>query len=282
MARALWSGNISFGLVTIPIQLYAAIQEKKAQFHLLTSDGRCRLRQKLYCPETGDEYDYGEAARGYEIGPDQYVLVDDDELERLKPESSRTIDIQHFVELSQIDTVYFNRPYYVAPKEHGQKPYKLLVHALMESGRVALAKMVMREREYLVALRARDGVMILETMYFADEIRSTEDLPVPGSEQKIDAKEARLALQLVESLVADFNPGEFRNEYRERVEELIEKKAKGRKVVFPEQKYSKQGKVIDLMEALRESLKDKPKSRQGAQRSGAKGGGTRRKKAVGA
>ncbi|MCB0322106.1 MAG: Ku protein [Bdellovibrionales bacterium] len=259
MPRSMWKGVISFGLVSIPVQLYAAIDRKSVQFHMLDKEGTCRLRRKLYCPDTGEEYDFGETARGVEIAPDQYVLVQKEELEKLKPEGGRTIDILDFVSLDEIDPLYYDRAYYLAPDARGEKPYQLLLRAMADSGRVAIAKMVMRSNEYLAAIRVVEGrILGLETMYFADDVRDHGELEPP--EVDIDKRELALANQLIESLAAPFEPGRYRNEYRDRVEHLIDEKSKGHDVVLPEHSADEGGQVIDLMDALKKSVHQREKA----------------------
>src|SRR2546426_4331174 len=169
MSRAMWSGSITFGLVNVPIKLFPAVQDKDVHFHMLSKDGKCRLRRKLVCPETGKEYDFKETARGYEIAPDQYVIVHDEELRNLKPEAGRHIEITDFVDLEEIDPVYYNRPYWLAPDEKGAKAYQLLLNAMLETAKVGIAKFVMRGKEYLAAIRPREGALCLEIMNFAEE-----------------------------------------------------------------------------------------------------------------
>lgn len=272
MSRSMWKGAISFGLVNIPVELYTAIERREPAFHMLNKEGTCRLRRKLYCPETGEEYEYRDTAKGYEIAPDQYVLVQPEELEQLKPAGGRSIDIQQFVEFDEIDSIYFNHSYYVAPGEHGAKGYALLAEAMKRSHRVGIAKFVMRNSEYLAALRVADGrTIILETMYYAEDIRPAENIGIP-SDAKVDQKELKLAQQLIESLHAKFAPEAFKNEYRERVEELLRRKSEGKEIVLPEAKRPETGKIVDLMEMLKRSVEKEKAPPGGRKRGGARSG----------
>ena len=254
MSRAIWSGAISFGLVSVPVKLHSAIADKNIRLHLLTPDGGCRLREKLYCPETGKEYDFTDAARGFEIAPGQYVLLDEEELQNIKPESGDTINLESFVDVEEIDPIYFNRTYYLEPVQSGMKPYAVLMKALEETKKVGLGGFVMRGNEYLGAVRPGDGVLCLDTMHFSDEIRSPEEELSIGKE-KIDKREVALATELIKSWTGEFNPEKYHSTYREKLRKAIEKKAKGQKITAPAHKTEKKGQVIDLMSALKKSLK---------------------------
>lgn len=288
MARAIWSGSISFGLINIPVKLFTAIRDRSIHFHMMSQDGNCRLRRKLVCPETGKEYDFDDTARGYEIAPDQYILVTDEELAALRPESGRTIDIDSFVDLDEIDPMLFDRPYYLMPEEHGAKPYQLLSQALRSSGRVAICRFVMRDQEYLAAIRPLNELLCLETMRFADEVVPSDELTEMPRNVRISPRELDMADQLIESLTTEFDPDAYHDEFREAVEGLIERKKSGKHVVAEEPKEpASTGKVIDLMEALRRSLADvkresaKPEKRPSADSHGdtAKKAPSKRKRA---
>ncbi len=256
MGRAIWSGAVSFGLVNVPIQLMSAIREQKIHFHMLSPDGGCRLRQKLYCPETGKEFDFKDTARGYEVAPDQYVIIDDEELDKLKPESGDVIKIEEFVKLDEIDLKYLDRTYYVQPGKGGARPYRLLLEALDRTKRVGIGSFVMREREYLAAIRASDGVICLETMYYPEDIV----VPEESKASAVDKRELDLAIELVNSWTTKFNPKKFKNEFREDLQEAIEEKAAGKKLKKTSAKRPATGKVINLLDALKKSLKDDNKS----------------------
>ncbi len=254
MARPIWSGTISFGLVNIPVKLFTAVREHDVHFHMLSKDGHCRLRRKLVCPETGEEFDFKNTTRGYEIGPDEYVVVTDKELEALKPEAGRTIEIRDFVELSEIDPIYYERPYWLVPDENGRHGYRLLFEALSRSRKVGIAKLVMRSKEYLAALRPSEQVICLETMRFHDEIVPAEEVAGNFGKGKLNEREVEAAERLVEALVNPFQPEKYHDEYRERVEELLERKAEG-KEIRPEPSAPREPtRLVNLMEALQKSI----------------------------
>ena len=257
MARAIWSGSITFGLVNIPVKLHTAVRNNDVHFHLLHDKDKSRLRRKLVCAADGKEVPNDEIVKGYEVAPDQYVVVDDKELEELAPKESRTIEIRDFVKLSDIDPIYYDRPYYVAPADRAAKPYRLLVEAMEESKKVGIAKFVMRTKEYLAALRPVGGAICLVTMRFAEEVVPVAQVEAPSaSAVKVDDRELKMARQLIDSLSTDFKPGRYKDEFKERVMELVEAKAEGEQVVTPppaaEERH--RGKVINLMSALEESL----------------------------
>jgi DNA end-binding protein Ku len=260
--RAMWSGTISFGLVNVPVKLYPALQDKDIHFHLLSKDGTCRLRRKLVCPETGDEYDYKDTARGFEVAPDQYIIVDQKELDSIKPEAARTIEIKHFVDLEQIDPVYYDRPYYLVPDEHGATAYRLLLEAMKKSNRVGIARFVMRGKEYLAAIRPMEEALCLETMHFADEVANPEELPVPR-DLDLDRKQLDAAGKLIAVLETDFDPSAYKPEYRQRLTELIERKAAGEEIVTHEAAVQEAPNVMSLMRALEASVAEAKKASAG-------------------
>lgn len=261
MARSIWTGHISFGLVNIPIRLLTAVRDKGVHLHMLSPDGQCRLRRKLVCPDTGEEYDFKETSRGYEIAPDQYVIIRDEEVDAIRPEAGRAIEITEFVELEKIDPMYYERSYYLAPAEGGAKAYQLLLQAMQEKGRVAIGRFVMRQKQYLAALRPHDGAIVLETMRYADEVVSIDDeLDLP-KDVKVSKGELKMAQQLIDALASDtFEPGNYKDEYREKLMELIESKAEGEEIVLHESAEEEVPRVINLMEALQKSLADKSKA----------------------
>jgi DNA end-binding protein Ku len=260
MARAMWSGSITFGLVNVPIKLYTAVKEHEIHFHLLSPDGECRLRRKLVCPDTGEEFQFNQTVRGYEIAPDQYVIVQDEELKNLKPDAGRTIEITDFVDLTDIDPLYYNRPYYLAPDESGAKAYALLWQAMKESGKVGIAKFVMRGKEYLAAIRPLDELLCLETMHFDDEVLDAGELVEASSGISVAKKELDVAKQLVKALTTKFEPSKYNDDYREKVKELVEQKAAGEEVVVHEPEAEEAPRVINLMKALEESLQQARKA----------------------
>jgi DNA end-binding protein Ku len=262
--RSIWSGSISFGLVNIPVKLVTAVRDKSIHFNMLSPDGKSRLRRKLYSPETGKDFEYDQTVRGYEIAPDQYVIVKDEELEKLRPEKSRRLDIQEFVELAKVDPIYYDSTYYVAPDEGGAKAYALLVNAMKRTKRIALARFVMRDRQYLAAIRPSEGALVLHTMRYADEIVPVSDLgELPGSSD-LPKKELEVAESLIEALEGDFDPSQFHDEVRERLEKLIEAKAAGQEIVLAASDEREGPPVLDLMDALKKSLDKAKKPGKGA------------------
>jgi DNA end-binding protein Ku len=256
MPRAIWSGAISFGLVNIPVKLYSAVSRKTVRFHQIDAESGQRIRQQRVNPESGEEVPYEQIIKGYEISPDRYVTITPEELEALEPQKTRTIDIEEFVDLEQIDPIYYDHPYYLAPDKGAAKAYKLLLDAMAEADKVAIARVVIRSKENLVALRSYDGAITLETMLFPDEVvdpESIEELASVDGDVKTTKRELDMAKQLIESLSGDFDPTGYRDEYRERVLELIEKKAAGETITIeapePERK-----EVPDLMAALEASI----------------------------
>ena len=252
----MWSGAISFGLVNVPVKLYSAVSRKTVRFHQLSSKTGTRIAQKRVDPSTGDEVAYEDIVKGYELTKDRYVVITPDELEALDPERSRTIDIEDFVDIEDIDPVYYDHPYYLVPDKGAAKAYGLLLGAMEESGKVAIARVVLRSKEQLVAIRpAPGGVLMMETMIFADEVvppDQIDDLP-DAKEIKASERELKMAQQLIDSLSSDFEPEKYHDEYREKVLELIERKAAGEEIaVQPEAPQPK--KVPDLMAALEASL----------------------------
>ncbi len=253
----MWSGAISFGLVNVPIKLYSAVSKKTVRFHQLNGETGSRIAQKRVDSVTGEEVAYENLVKGYELTKDRYVLITPDELETLEPEKSRTIDIEDFVDLSEIDPVYYDHPYYLVPDKGAAKAYGLLLNAMKESGRVAIARVILRSKEQLVAIRPdRDGtVLMMETMIFADEVVPTDEIDgLPGAEElQVSDREVAMAQQLIESLVSDFEPERYRDEYREKVLELIERKASGEEITAAPEAPAP-AKVPDLMAALEASL----------------------------
>src|SRR5215210_7451807 len=266
MARSMWSGAISFGLVNVPIKLYSAVSKKTVRFHQLNGETGSRIAQKRVDSMTGEEVPYENLVKGYELTKDRYVLINPDELETLEPEKSRTIDIEDFVDLAP---VYYDHPYYLVPDKGAAKAYGLLLNAMKDSGRVAIARVILRSKEQLVAIRPdRDGsVLMMETMIFADEVVPKDDLDgLPDAEElKVSDREVAMAQQLIESLTGEFEPSRYRDEYREKVLDLIERKAAGEEITAAPE-VAAPAKVPDLMAALEASLAavDKPKRKSTA------------------
>ena len=257
MARPIWKGSINFGLVNIPIQLETAVREKSVSFHLLSKDGTCRLRRKLYCPESGEEYDFGDTARGIEIAKDQYVLVDEKEIDAIKPEKGRAIEIEQFVELDALDPIYFDRVYFVTPGEGSSKAYKLFHEALAKSEKIGIARFVMRERQNLAVLRTLGDGIVLHTLHYDDEVLKLEDtLPTSLSKVKPASRELDVATQLINAMTKPLDIASYKDDYRKEVEKLIETKKKGKKMVIVHDDHDDEPmpRTINLMEALKKSL----------------------------
>lgn len=257
MARSIWTGTISFGLVTVPVKMYSAVSRKTVRFHQLNKATGSRIAMKRTDPTTGEEVDYADIVKGYELSPDRYVVIEPDELEALDPAKTKTIDILDFVSLDEIDPIFYDHPYYLAPGTGGAKPYKLLLEAMRETNKVGIAKVVIRQKENLVALRPMDvegqQVLGMATMIFADEVvdpRRLDDLP---DDVEVNDRELDIAKQLVESLAGHFEPGQYRDTYREKVLELIEAKASGEEIAVQPQ-VEEAAPVPDLMAALKASL----------------------------
>ena len=255
MPRSIWSGAISFGLVNVPVKVFSAKSPKTVRFHQLDGKTGTRISQKRVNPQTGEEVPYEDLIKGYELARDRYVIIQPEELEALAPEKGRTIDIEDFVDLAQIDPVYYDHPYYLVPDKGAAKPYALLLEAMRRSGKVAIARVVLRSKEQLVAIRPSGDVLLMETMIFHDEVVPTDaldDLPAQGDLTASD-REVAMAEQLIASLTSDFEPAKYHDEYREKVLDLVERKAQGEEIaVQPEA--DRPTKVPDLMAALEASL----------------------------
>jgi DNA end-binding protein Ku len=256
MARAIWTGSISFGLLNVPVRLYSAVSRKSVSFRELRASDGSRIRHKRVAESDGEEVPYEEIVKGYEIAPEQYVVLTRDELEELDPQKTKAIEIQDFVDLDQIDPIYFDHPYYLGPDKGAEKAYALLVKAMADSHKVALARFVLRNREHLAAIRPMGRVLTMATMRFSDEVTSPEELEdiMPEDGRKLAKREVEMARQLIDSLSSDFDPDKYRDEYREELVALIERKARGEEIVEAVSEEPKPTKAPDLMAALEESL----------------------------
>jgi DNA end-binding protein Ku len=283
MPRAMWTGAISFGLVTVPVKLYSALDRKSVRFHQLSGRTGGRIAQKRVDQQTGEEVPYEEIVKGYEIAKDRYVVVEPAELDALEPKKTKTIEIEDFVELDQIDPVYYDHPYYLAPGQGGLKPYRLLVEAMRESGRVAIARVVIRSKEQLVALRPMGDALGMATMLFADEIVPPDRLDEirEASEVKTTKRELEMAKQLVDSLAGDFEPQKYRDTYRQEVLDLIERKAQGEEISVQAPPEEVAEPAPDLMSALKASL-EAVRARDGEAGAAAGGNGKPAAKRAGA
>jgi DNA end-binding protein Ku len=256
MPRAIWTGAISFGLVTVPVKLYAAVQSKTVKFNQLDADDHSRISMKRTNAQTGEEVPYERIVKGFEITPDHYVIIEPGELESFDPKKTKTIDIEGFVELDEVDPIYFDHPYYLVPGPGGAKPYRLLCDAMAETGRVGIAKVVIRSKQQLVALRPMGDVLAMSTMNFHDEIVDAGGLNEVPSREDIDSapRELDIAKQLVESLAEVWEPEKYADTYREEVLGLIERKAAGEEIAVQPTEKADSSPVPDLMSALKASL----------------------------
>jgi DNA end-binding protein Ku len=251
--RSIWKGSISFGLVTIPVKLYSATEERDVQFNQVHRDDGGRIRYKRICELDNKEVQYAEIAKGYQMPGGEVVVLTDDDFKDLPLTTSRAIDVLEFVPLEQVDPIHFAKSYYLEPEKSGVKPYVLLREALEQSGRVALVKVALRQREQLATLRVKDGVFVLETMLWPDEIR-TPDFGFLDDDVSVRPQEVSMAGALIDSLSADFDPSQYTDAYREALTEMIEAKVAGREVVQPADAPAESGAVVDLMSALRASV----------------------------
>jgi DNA end-binding protein Ku len=258
MARSIWTGAISFGLVTVPVKLYSAVNRKTVRFHQLSGKSGVRIAQKRVDPSTGDDVSYEDIVKGFELTPDRYVVIEPGELESLEPKKTKTIEIEDFVELADIDPIFYDHPYYLAPGTGGAKPYRLLLDAMRETGRVAVARVVIRQKEALVALRPMrdDHVLGMSTMLFPDEIVDPDTIDELGAAADVETtdRELDIAKQLIESLAGPFDPDKYRDTYRQEVLDLIERKAAGEEIAVQPAADEEAEPVPDLMAALKASL----------------------------
>ena len=258
MARAIWSGSISFGLLNVPVRLYSAVSKQTVRFRELREGDGSRVKHKRVAESDGKEVPYEKIVKGYEYAPDQYVVLSRDELSELEPQRSRAIEIQDFVDLDEIDPIYFEQPYYLGPDKGAERAYALLVQAMTDARKVAVARFVLRNKEHLAAIRPMGNVLTLTTMRFHDEVSSPQDLDGEVFEEakpkKPEKRELEMATQLIESLTSDFDPDKYRDEYREELLDLLERKAEGKEVVSAPSEEPKPTKAPDLMAALEESL----------------------------
>jgi DNA end-binding protein Ku len=247
--RPIWSGTISFGLVSVPVQMYSATESKELRFHFLHKDDLQPIGYDKVRKDTGKHVDPDDVIRGFEIEKGKYVPIEDEDLDRLDIELTHAIDILDFVDLEEIDPIYFRKAYYLSPQDGAEKPYRLLVRALDETGKVGVAKVVIRNKQHLAALRAHEGVLVLETMYYADEVRKPESV---NGRTRLQKAEVEMAKSLVENLSGSFKPEKYDDTYRKELLDLIRSKAKGKKL--PEPQEEEEAEVVDLMAALRESV----------------------------
>lgn len=255
MPRAIWSGAISFGLVNIPIKLVTAVSRKNVSFREIRRGDGSRIRHRRVAVADGEEVPTDDVVKGYEIAPDRYVIVDPAELKALDPKGSRTIDIEDFVDLADIDPIYFDSSYYLLPTETAAKPYRLLHDAMARTGKAAIARFVLRTKQYLAVIRPLGDALAVSTMVYADEVVRPEQLDgVPGADLEVADRELAMATQLIESMATTWDPDRYHDDYRTRVLELIEQKAEGEDVVTVPDEEREAGQLVDLMSALEASL----------------------------
>jgi DNA end-binding protein Ku len=248
VARPIWSGTISFGLVSVPVRMFSATQSKELKFHFLDRRDMAPIGYDKVNKETGESVDPDDIIRGFEFEKGRFVELTDEDIDRLDIELTHTIDICDFVSIDEIDPIYYRTSYYLLPQEGAEKPYRLLVKALQDTGRVAIAKVVIRNKQHLAAVRPVEDTLVLETMYYADEVRQPEAAPKP----QVRPAEVEMAKTLIENLAAKFDPERYHDRYRNELLELLQKKAEG--APLPEPQAEEGGEVVDLMEALRQSV----------------------------
>jgi DNA end-binding protein Ku len=265
MARAIWSGSISFGLLNVPVKLYSAVARRGISLREIRESDGARIKHRRVAEGTDEEVPYEKIIKAFEITPDRYVPLSKDEMASLDPKKTRAIEVQDFVEIAEIDPIYFDSPYYLGPADGAEKAYSLLAQAMEKSGKVAIARFVFRNKEHLAAIRPGDGVLTLTTMRFADEVVPPAELDdvLPSEQPKIGKREVEMAEQLIDSLTRDFDPALYRDEYREELLAMIERKAAGEEVMAAPQEEREPTKAPDLMAALEQSIADVKGKRDG-------------------
>lgn len=248
--RSIWTGSLSFGLVNVPVKVVSAVRQKDVRFHMLHDADGARIEQKRVCSADGEEVPYESVVKGYEVGKDEYVVLTKEEIEAADPVKTDTIEIHDFVDVYQIDPLYFERPYYLVPEKGAAKAYRLLLQAMSDTQKVAIARVVMRTKEHLVAVRPVGGVLAMTTLLYHDELVDQADLEVP--EAAPSEKEMTMAQQLIDALTTDFDPEKYHDDYRERLLKVIESKAEGKEIVAPPRK--EPARTKDLADALAASL----------------------------
>lgn len=272
MARAIWSGTISFGLLNVPVRMYSAVARRSIALREIRESDSARIKHRRVAEGTDEEVPYEKIVKAYELSPGQYVPLSKDEMAALAPEKTRAIDVQDFVDIEEIDPMYFDSPYYLGPAEGAEKAYSLLAAAMESSGKAAIARFVFRNKEHLSAIRPVDGVLTLTTMRFHDEVVPPSDLDdaLPDKKPKVAKREREMAEQLIDQLSTSFQPESYRDEYREQLLALIERKAEGKEIVAPEAEEPEATKAPDLMAALEESIAA-AKGKDGSGKKAAKG-----------
>ena len=278
MPRPIWKGAISFGLVSVPVRLFPAVSQKDVSFHQIDRQSGSRIRYKRVSEKTGREIPYERIAKGYEIEDERYVVIDPKELEQFAPEATKRVDIEDFVDLEEIDPIYYEHTYFLSPDKGGDKAYALLRRAMDESDKIGIGRIVIRTKQYLAAIRPYGKkALALETMYFPDEIIDVEDVPgIPDRAARVSDRELSMARKLVDSLATEFDADNYQDEYREKVLSFLKRKAKG-KTIEIEEPEEETAAVTDLMEALKASVEGPRKGARSGRRKAASG---RRKKSA--
>jgi DNA end-binding protein Ku len=258
VARPIWSGTISFGLVSVPVRMFTATASQELRFHFLDRRDMAPIGYDKVNKETGESVPADEIVRGFEFERGRFVEVTEEDIDRLDVELTHAIDICDFVSIDEIDPLYFRKGYYLLPQDGAEKPYRLLVKALDETGRVAIAKVVIRNKQHLACLRPVEDTLVLETMYYADEVRRPEEAPRP----RVRAAEVEMAKTLIENLAAEWDPERYHDNYRNELLDLLQRKAEG--APLPEREEAPEGEVVDLMEALRQSVEATQRKRKKA------------------
>ena len=271
MARAIWKGSISFGLVNIPIALYPVTKREELKFRLLRKTDLSPVNYKRVAEKDGKEVPWDQIVKGYEYEKGRYVLLQDEDFQRVDIEATQTVDIQDFVELEEIDPIFFYKPYYLEPQKGGDKAYALLRDALKDSKKVGMAKVVIKTREYLAGVKPEDGALVLELMHFADELADASKLHIP-KKVEVGKREMTMAKSLIDSMSSKWNPEKYKDDYREALMEVIEAKveAGGKEIEEKPSKAPKPTKVIDLVSVLQKSLEETGAKRKAKGKSGAK------------
>src|SRR5213595_2012396 len=251
MAASVWSGYLTFGLISMPVRLFSGARSSGISFHMLHRDDLTRIKQQLYCPSDNRVVERSEIVKGYEYRKDEYVVIEPEEIKKIEPKTAKTMEILEFVKESEVDPVYFESSYYMLPEEAGRRPYALLTKALEESEYVAIAKLTMHNREYTVFLRPHEGGMMLHTMYYEEEVKKVEGFGAPDVELK--DSEVKVAHQLIEALAAEWDPSKFKDDFQENLKNLIQTKLEGGTIAEVE-KPKKLAPVVYLMAALKQSL----------------------------
>ena len=267
MAHAIWNGTINFGLVTIPVRLFTAVRESEGlRFNFLHDKDHGRINNKRVCSECGKAIEWEHVARGYEYEKGKYIVIDDEELKRLTPEATQSVDIVEFVDLAEINPMFYDKPYYLEPEKKGRHAYALLREALLEADKVGIARVVIRTREHLAAVKPNGNALILEIMHFADEIVDPDEFEFPARDQAATG-EMKAAQILIDTMAAKFEPASFKYKYRDQVRAMIEARARGKKIKVKKPAARPRADVVNLMEILQQSLKETKKQRAPAARA---------------